>query len=266
MWIVGVILLGAAGVCGYTAYKARKSIQRMTTTETVTSTDLIKLREAAVAAGSEGSFAQLIEVKGIVRTGPGGPLTSQMTDTTCAWHRHKVERKYREKYRNGDGKKRTRTTTETLTSHRTKDLFYVEDATGKTLVRPSVIVDKPKKVLDEFEEPKAKKSKQSGGGFLSTIGNIAKDMMDDENTIGFRRREWVLKDGARVYVLGEASDADGDLVVGEPSDGSKLVITTRTEEQMSEEHGKQGALFTIGGGVAALAGVVLVVIGVVQAL
>lgn len=265
MWFVGVILLGVAGYCGYTVHHARKSIQRMTATETVASADLVHLHTAAVAAGGEGSFSEVVEVKGVVRTGPGGPLTSQMTDTKCAWHRHKVERKYREKYRDSDGDKRTRTKTETLTSHRTTDLFYVEDATGKTLVRPSVIVHKPKKVLDEFEEPKAKKTSQ-GGGFLATIGNIAKDMMDDENTIGFRRREWVLKDGARIYVLGEASDADGELVVGEPSDGSKLLITTQTEEQMSEEKGKQGALFTIGGGVAALAGVVLVAISVVQAL
>ena len=265
MWIWGVVLLGVAGFCGYTAYNARKSIQRMTTTETVTSADLASLRKAAVTAGGEGVFSELVEVKGVVRTGPGGPLASQVTDTKCVWHRHKVERKYREKYRDSDGDRRTRTKTETLTSHRTKDHFYVEDATGKVLVHPSVIVDKPKKVLDEFEEPKAKQSK-SGGGFLATIGNLAKDMMDDEDTIGFRRREWVLQDGARIYVLGEASDADGDLVVGKPSDGSKQIITTRTEEEMSEQHGKQGALFTIGGGLAAVAGVVLLAISLVQAI
>ena len=265
MWIVGVILLGVAGYCGYTAYNARKSIQRMTATETVTSADLIQLRKAAVAAGGEGSFSELVEVKGVVRIGPGGPLTSQLTDTKCAWHRHKVERKYRDHYRDSDGDRRTRTKTETLISHRTEDPFYVEDATGKVLVRPSVLVNKPKKVLDEFEEAKSKKPK-SGGGFLATVGNIAKDMLDDEDTIGFRRREWVLQDGARIYVLGEASDADGDLVVGEPSDGSKLLITTRTEEEMSEEKGKQGALFTIGGGLAGVAGVVLLAIWAVQAI
>ncbi|MDN5853662.1 MAG: E3 ubiquitin ligase family protein [Actinomycetia bacterium] len=237
----------------------------MTTTETVTSADLVQLRTAAVAAGGDGGFSELVEVKGVVRIGPGGPLTSQLTDTECAWHRHKVERKYRDHYRDSDGDRRTRTKTETLISHRTEDTFYVEDATGKTLVRPSVVANKAKKVLDEFEEPKSEKSK-GGGGFLATVGNIAKDMLDDEDTIGFRRREWVLKDGARIYVLGEASDADGELVVGEPSDGTKLLITTRTEEQMSEEKGKQGALFTIGGAVAAVAGVALVVIWAVQAM
>lgn len=265
MWIWGVVLLGVAGFCGYTAYKSRRSIQRMTTTETVTSGDLVTLRTAAVAAGGEGSFSEVVEVKGVVRTGPGGPVTSQLTDTECVWHRHKVERKYRDHYRDSDGDRRTRTKTETLTSHRTEDLFYVEDAAGKILVRPSVVVDKPKKVLDEFEEPKSEQSK-GGGGFLATVGTIAKDMLDDEDTIGFRRREWVLEDGARVYVLGEASDADGDLVVGEPADGSKLMITTRTEEQLSEEHGKQGALFTIGGGIAAIAGVVLLVVALAQSL
>lgn len=264
MWIWGLVLLGVAGFCGYTAYGARKSIQRMTTTATATAADLVKLREAAIAAGAEGAFSEMVELKGVVRTGPGGPLTSQLTGTECVWHRHKVERKYRETYHDSDGDRRHRTETETLTSHRTKDAFYVEDATGTVLVRPDVIVDKPKKVLDDFKEPKAAKQAASGG-FLATVGQIAGKLMDDENTIGFRHREWVLVDGAHIYVLGEASDARGDLVLGPPSDGSLQVISTRTEQQLSEEHGTQGALFTIGGAVSAVAGIVLLVVSAVQA-
>lgn len=265
LWIWGVVLLVVAGFCGYTAYGSRKSIQRMTTTETVTTADLVKLREAAVAAGGEGSFCEVVEVTGVVRTGPGGPLTSQLTDTECAWHRHKVERKYTEHYRDSKGNRRTRTKTETLTSHRTEDLLYVEDATGTVLVRPTVIVDRPKKVLDEFKEPKRAKRDQADG-FLATVGRVAQDLMDDENTIGFRHREWVLTDGARVYVLGEASDAEGELVVTAPSDGGKQLISTQTEEQLGEQHGKQGALFTIGGALAGVAGVVVLAISLVQAL
>ncbi|UYM05587.1 GIDE domain-containing protein [Solicola gregarius] len=265
MWVVGVILIGVAGFCGYSVYTSRKSIQRMTSTETVTAKDLVALRAAAVAAGSEGAFSQVVEVKGVVRIGPGGPLSAQLTDTKCAWHRHKVERKYRETYRDNDGDRRTRTKTETMTSHRTQDPFYVEDSTGRVLVRPKVIVDTPKKVLDEFEEPKADQAPKEGG-LLATVASMAKDAFDDENTIGFRRREWVLTDGARVYVLGEASDRDGELIVGAPADGAKQLITTRTEDEVSEEHGKQGALFTIGGAVAGVAGVVVLAIALVQAL
>ncbi|UPK73532.1 E3 ubiquitin ligase family protein [Nocardioidaceae bacterium SCSIO 66511] len=265
MWIVGVVLLGVAGFLGYRVFTARKAIQRMTSTQTVLARDLESLREAAVSAGGEGSFSTTVEVKGVVRIGPGGPLSSQMSDTKCAWHRHKVERKYRESYRDKDGHRRTRTKTETLTSHRTKDLFYVEDSSGRVLVRPEVIVDKPKKVLDEFEEPKAGKAPKEGG-FLATVARVAKDAFDDENTIGFRRREWVLADGARVYVLGEASDRDGELVVGGPADGSKQLISTRTEEELSESHGQTGALYTIGAGVAGVAGVVCLVIALVSAL
>ncbi|MGH3359511.1 MAG: GIDE domain-containing protein, partial [Nocardioidaceae bacterium] len=236
MWIWGVVLLGVAGFCGFTVWNARKSIQRMTVTETVTAADLMKLHEAAVAAGGEGSFSETVEVKGVVRTGPGGTLTSQLTGTACAWHRHKVERKYTERYRDSKGNRRTRTKTETLTSHRTEDLFSLEDATGTVLVRPAVVVDKPKKVLDDFREPKAQK-RQEAEGFLATVGQIAGNLVDDDDTIGFRHREWVLEDGARVYVLGEASDAEGELVVTAPSDGSKQLISTQTEDQLSEQHG-----------------------------
>ena len=127
-----------------------------------------------------------------------------------------------------------------------------------------MIVDKPKKVLDDFKEPKAQKQSE-GGGFLASVGRIAENLMDDEDTIGFRHREWVLKDGARIYVLGEASDAEGELVVTAPADGGKQLISTQSEEQLSEQHGKQGALFTIGGGVAAVAGVAVLVVSLLQA-
>lgn len=253
--IVGSILVLVAAVSAFAVVLERRSIQRMTTTETISAADLAELREAAVTAGGEGSFGHPAEVAGVVRFGPDGPLTSQLTKTECVWHRHKVERKYKE--RRGE---RTHKKTETLTSHRTDEPFYLEDSTGRVLVRPSVSVDKPRKAFDEFREPLADALPTGAGGFASVRGVVAA-FGDRDDTIGFRSREWVLEEGTRVYVLGEASDLGDEVVVGEPSGPEPLVISTRSESELGSDHGRQGVIYLLGGLACLIGGVALIVLG-----
>ncbi|UYM07541.1 GIDE domain-containing protein [Solicola gregarius] len=254
--IVGVVVILFAALPAFMIVLERRSIQRMTVTDTATAAELTALARAAVAAGGGGSFNHPAEVKGVVRFGPGGPLTSQLTDTRCVWFRHKVEREFTE--RRGE---RTRRKTETLTSSRSDEPFYVEDATGTVLVRPTVNIEKARKVIDEFREPGPADGFAADNGVLPMLGGLLLGAGARTGTIGFRSREWVLEEGSRVYVLGEATDVDGEVVIGEPSDAQPLVISTRSESELSREHGRKGVVHILVGLACVAAGVTLVVLG-----
>ena len=254
--ITGIVVILFAALPVIMIVVERRAIQRMTVTDTVTATELAMLSQAAVAAGGEGSFHHSAEVKGVVRFGPDGPLKSQLTETTCAWFRHKVERKYTQ--RRG---KRTTEKTETLTSRRSDEPFYVEDVTGRVLVRPTVNVDKANKVIDEFREPNRGDARPGAAGVLPMLGSVILGASARSNTVGFRSREWVLEEGTRVYVLGEATDLDGEVVIGEPSGTKPLVISTRSEAELGREHGRKGIIHILAGLGCVAAGVALIVLG-----
>lgn len=262
MLIAGAVLLVLAGVAGYGALKARKSIQRMTLTEMVTAGHLHDLHAATVAAGAAGAFTAMVEVTGVVRPGAHGLLTSSLSNTACVWHRHEVLRKFRDRYTDGKGNRRTRTKHETVSAITSTDSFHVEDATGQVLVHPAGQVDHPHQILDRFVEPKARERQgPEGAGLMAALGAMVGSLAERDDTIGFVHREWALKDGARVYVLAEATDADGSLCLRAPRDGSGMVLSTRTQDELSQAAGQRGMLYAIGAGIGSMAGVVLVVLG-----
>ena len=77
-------------------------------------------------------------------------------------------------------------------------------------------------------------------------------------TLGFEYKEWVVRPGQRVYLLGEASDRSGRLVVGKPSSGP-YVFSTRSEQELAHSFRTQRTVARIGAAVAGVAGLVLLV-------
>jgi hypothetical protein len=156
------------------------------------------------------------------------------------WHRHKITRKYEEIYHDSKGRRQRRTRTETLSDYTSTTAFFVEDATGKMVIRPGKHeVIGAEKILDRFDVH------DGGGGNRLELGPLRLNLGRGDGTIGFKREEWVVRPGSRFYVHGEAADANGRLAV-----------------LRSENNNVLG--FGIGSGVAAVAGVVLLVIGIIR--
>ena len=66
------------------------------------------------------------------------------------------------------------------------------------------------------------------------------------------------------FVLGEATDAAGQLVIRKPGKsvkGGAFIVSTRSEEQLTESAGKAARWLLVGTVVSAVAGTVLVVLG-----
>jgi hypothetical protein len=256
VWIFGLVLLAAGLVCGFFAWNAKSKERKMITTETLTSQALGELAAAAAQAAGPGSFRYTCEIAGTVQPGPDGVLKSELSSTECVWHKHVVSRKYWEtrRERDSDGDYRTRRVEswERVAERRSDQPFSVVDATGTVgVLAGSREPDGLEQVVDRFEPSNEQQgTKLSFGGFSLNLGG------GREGTIGYKYEEWVLRPGRRLYVLGEANDANGPIVVANPS-----IISTKDEQQLIQEARTSQRWLTIGGAVAAVAGVVLIIVG-----
>lgn len=251
MGIAALIALGVALVCGYFTYSYNRKMHAMVTTETYTVRQLGELRDAAAEAAGPGAFRQVCEVKGVARRGPEGPLASEIGGKKCVWHRHVVSRKYWDTQRDKDGNRRRVERTEKVAEMTSENPFAVEDETGRVLVHPKgTSIDDLPKVVDRFEREKPQRTKLKMGKFSMSLPS------GRSGTIGYRYEEWILKPGARLYVLGEASDGYGELVVEKPG-GGPFVISTKDEMELIQHARKFQRIAVVIGAVALVVAVVL---------
>lgn len=259
---VGAIALVVAAVCGVLAYLAKRRLHAMITTETFTAKELETLRTAASDAAGQGTFRYRCEVTGTAQPGPGGALKSEISGTECVWHRHVITRKYWETRRDDDGNRRRVERQETMADTTVGPPFLVADGTGSTLVDPAgTRPEGVQKVVDRFERENQRQHKTE-----LKIGNFSLSLPSTprEGTLGYRYEEWVLKPGARLYVLGEASDASGEICVGKPSESGPFIISTKNEQDLIQENRRNQKVLTVAGAVLAPLGVLFLVIGLFQ--
>lgn len=237
MIITGVVGIVIAAGCGVGAWLARRRMRAMVTTETLPAHEVRQLHQAASESAGAGHFRMPCEVASVAREHIRGALHSELKKVPCVWHRHVITRRYTE--RNSDG--RTRTRNEKVSEYRSSTAFFVEDPSGKMVIRPgNHKVNSAEEVLDTFQ--------RGGGG---------------RRTVGFRRREWVIRAGTRLYVHGEASDENGKLALGEPADGGVFIISTKSQHELLRiERLKLGG-FATGAAVTAVGGLVCLVLGLV---
>jgi hypothetical protein len=200
------------------------------------------------------------EVVGQAHPAPHGLLTSELTGTECVWHSHRVQRRYKHYDRDSHGRTRVTTRTETVAEHTAGHGFaLIRDGLTIGLDTGGQRPDGVEQVTDRFEEARRE---PGPGGIMGVLGALAGAGRDD--TIGYQYTEWVLRPGTPMYVLGEVHDATGPLVIGRPTDRKQpFVMSTRSEEQLTESaRTRQRWLAITGAGLAAV-GLVLVPLGLV---
>lgn len=255
IWI-GLVLLAVAALFAWKTRQSDARISSLERTETVSVSELRALQQAAAAAAGPGHFRYACEVAGTAQPHKNGLLKSQLEKVECVWHRHKITRKYEEVRRDSKGNRRRTTKHETVSQHRSGTAFFVDDGSGKVVIRPAgADVVGAAKPLDQFRQ-------HEGGRSEVKIGPITLKGRDG-GTIGFKHEEWVLRAGRSLFVHGEASDANGYLEIGEPAEGGEFIVSGKGEKELIR-HGKKelmiGALVT---GLCALAGVALIIVDLV---
>lgn len=259
------IAAAAAAVAGVLAlFKARqasRNVANLLAVESSTTAVLHQMHQNATEAAGPGAYRERVEVAGVVVAGPGGLLTSEISKTECVWHQHKVTRHYEHVRRDNEGRRRVEKRKEKVANNRTRESFLLRDDHGEVLVVPTDNVQQARKTVSEFRP-----ETQGGTGAQVSLGSFSLSLPagDRGGTVGYQYDEWVLTPGTRVFVAGEAVDRDGRLEIRAPED-DRILITTRSEEEVLADHGQEAKLATFGGYGLLVAAVALLVAGIVVA-
>jgi E3 ubiquitin ligase len=258
MLIIGIVLIVASVVGFFFMRNAQKRLHAMIGTETSTIPELEDQRRISDELGARGGFRKVAEVVGAAHPRPEGLLTAEISKTQCVWYRYQVERQYEDvEYNNGH--RRTVKRTETVAEQTSFEGYALIDEAGRTIgVDPNgTNPDGVEQTVSRFEQP------QNNPGQVEMFGiKLPNFFGNNGGTIGFEYKEWVIRPGRRLYILGEVHDKIGPLVIAKPQDGP-FIISNRTEDELRASATQQHNLLRIGVLVAFALGVVLTVLGIV---
>ena len=263
LWIIGLVFILAAAGLLIAAGVQKKRFTLLASTETSTAADLSSMAGAVAEEIGAGSFHQIAEVAGTSRC--SDPLVSELTGTPCVYYDMRVVREYQETYWDTDGNQnrvqRSRRGSDTVAQNNRSCLFEVEDATGRVTVDPSEAKVVAEKACDRFEPGEPRGPTLSLGRWRFDLGGLA--VVGGRRTVGYRYQEKIVPVDRRIYVLGEASDRSGHVVIGKPTaKGAPFLVSTKSEEALIKSARTAARWLVVGTAVAALAGAVMVVLGV----
>lgn len=241
VWFFGVALLVLA-ICAFVYMKhTRDELHAMIGTETLSIPVLEQYRSASDEMGGTGAFRKTAEVVGAAHPGPNGPLSAELSKTECVWYRYRIERHYETVvYR--DGRRHRRRHTERVADHTSGQGYAVIDEAGRTIgVDPDgTKPDSVEQTVDRFEP-------YHGGHSMSLFGiQLPVALGRGSQTIGYAYKEWLIRPGQRLYVLGEVHDRHGPLVIGEPMESGHFIISTRTEQELRKARENRHKMLAFG--------------------
>jgi hypothetical protein len=211
-----------------------------------------QLADAANVSANPSTFRQRCELAGAARAAYVGTVKASETGRECVWFRTKVTHEYYDVQWNDNRRRRVKRS-RTLTDFKSDAPFAIDDGTGEAVIYPDdADIDSPVEVLDELEP-------DSGGGLMEKFEDSIRGV---DESIGFRREEWIIPLEQRLFVQGEVTDEGGKLRLRKPEDGP-FQVSTRSEQELVKEaqFGRKWA--TAGAGALAVIGLVLVVVGLV---
>jgi hypothetical protein len=260
-FVIGAIAIVAAPIMLLIRASQQKKLGQIQGTETSTCAQLEETRAQVNSGVGAGSFIQRAEVKGVSECDQ--PLRAEFTGSACVAYSIKLEREYEEQKweTDSEGRRTQRTVrgSETLSSNERRAPFRLRDSTGAVKVVPDG--------ADLVMETSLSKFENSFAGDRFSVGSFAFDLARSvlgagRKTLGYRYEERIIPVGRDLYVLGEAADSTGDLVIRRSSTkGEKFIISVKSEEELVAGAQKAVTGLFIGSIVAAVIGVGLVIAG-----
>ena len=259
MLIAGPIVLALAAVAAGVAYWQHRKHAELTAVEGSTCGHLRQLADAVSVSGG-GGFRQRCELTGVARPAYVGTVNAPQTGREAVWFRTRVTHEFYDNEHDADddpGRRRRRVKKSRVLSDEKSDVpFAVDDGTGQAGVHPEKAeVDAPVQVLEQMD--RELEGIGNGGGLLEKIRNSAVGV---DETIGYRREEWILPVDTRIFVQGEVTDEDGSLRLRKPERGS-FRVSTRSEAELLQGAAGVRRWSAVAAGVLAAIGLVLVVVG-----
>lgn len=187
----------------------------------------------------------------------GEPLRAPASDRDCVWYRLTVSERRRETRRDSEGRRTTREVERVISEERSPDPIALVDESGRVLVEPAdAKIDRATETIDRLDDPPA------AGVTTLSVGPFTVNLGNGDGVVGIRRREEIIAPGDELYVLGGAYSRDGVGVIRTPREGM-FVVSTRSAQELASGARTGARWFTGGAAVVAVAGVVLLVLGII---
>lgn len=261
--IIGLALIGLSVLLIFLRRKSQDKLLEIKSTQTSSTKDLADLCQSVKdGIGNSGGFKQLSEVKGIVKCAK--PLSGELSKQPCVYYTMDVSERYEETYYEKDSKgnsvRRTRTGSTTVASNSQSVHFEVEDASGRITVNPNGADIDPVQVVSKYEPSMQGRNSISFGSFSF---NVARST-GDRKILGYEFTEKIIPLDRRVYVIGEASDSTGELMIQQPSEkGKPFIVTLKSEEELTKGTESNIKALMIGAIVSLIAGLGAIAYGII---
>jgi hypothetical protein len=261
--IIGLALIGLSILLIFLRRKSQDKLLEIKSTQTSTTKELVDLCQSVKdGIGNSGGFKQLSEIKGVVKCAQ--PLNGELSKQPCVYYAMNVSERYEETYYEKDSKgnsvRRTRTGSTTVASNSQSVHFEVEDASGRITVNPNGADIDPVQVVSKYEPSMQGRNSVSFGSFSFNVGRST----GDRKILGYEFTEKIIPLDRRVYVIGEASDSTGELMIQQPSEkGKPFIITLKSEEELTKGTESNIKALMIGAIVSLIAGLGAIAYGII---
>jgi hypothetical protein len=222
--------------------------------------------ESIRSSVGNGSFTHFCEVKGVAHS--DSPIVSELAKKECVYYSAKVVHEYErlEERKDSNGRvSRTWVKKSDVVSDNTNwaSGFGIKDETGFILIDPAKAELHAIQVHSNFErEPHADALlKFKIGGVSFGLG----DMNPNTKTIGFRYTEMAIPVNHNLFVIGDANDREGRLMMSKPKESRyPFIVSTKSESELADNLGSAIKGLKIGAFVCWGLGVGLAVFGLIQ--
>lgn len=235
--VIGLVLLVAAAALLYFANRSKQRMEALTAAPTVPVKDLASVGNAVV------------EVVGTA-TSVGPQLTSPVGQRPCAWFELTVHEIVEERDTNAQGHTTTRRSERLKSRDTSPNPIGIDDGTGVAAVDLAALdIDQPVLSVDRR---------------IDDDDNLIEDLLNSlvSDVDGLRQRERIIPVGQRVFAIGAATVGPEGARLAKPSEkGQPFMLSTRDEAQIRRSAASSARWMTIGGIVAAVAGVVALIAG-----
>ena len=238
--IGGVVLVIIGGVLWFLMGKKAGKLDLLEDTETSSVKEIIENFTSMTDSFGSGNFSLFTQLKGTAVA--NSPLESELSKKDCVYYKATVTREYEElkKSKDSEGnitKKWVRKSEEVSTNENTATGFALKDASGEILIDMNGSEMHTIKSFSNFEkvnDDNSSGTKISIGGFSMSTGGPNSTI----RTLGYKSEEVSIPLNYQLYVLGDANDRSGKLMVSKSKDKKvPFIVSTKSEDELTSSLG-----------------------------
>ncbi len=261
--IAGVVLLALAGILLFVRKRSQGHLLEIKFMQSTPVDEIIETHRSIADELGPGGFSQLVETKGVVVC--DAPVTGELSGQPCAYYTMQIEERYEETYWEEDAEgrriERTRSGNQTVASNTVSGQFAVQDGAGRIRINPDGAKLDLQQSVNRFEP-------MMGGSTLS-FGSFSMDftptMMPGRRILGYHYSESILPIGRNLYVVGQARDTSGELLITRPEDKTKpFIVSLKSEEEITGGIESKAKWLFIGAIASGAIGLVLIIMGAMK--